>query len=314
MSDSASKRTGLSAEHELIVDLFDEEPQLARLLSCAAIPNLDWHEEDVVRSGSIDFSQLRPTPYRADGVIIVGQRSKLGVIIEVQRSIDLRKKRTWPLYAHALHEKQNVPVILIVVATTSAVETWARGPCISGPTSSWSPIVIGPHSIGSHLSLETVDTLPSLGVLATILLGEATPEELVRRTVEHVGPGSQLARRLSTIYYDIMVQKNSAAASFALEAIMGFENYQYQSDFARKYFGEGIEKGLSEGIEKGLSEGIEKGRLFASKRNLRMVLQQQGFTVSNRHKKRIEACADPAVLERWIMQSFRAENTDDALS
>ena len=84
-------------------------------------------------------------------------------------------------------------------------------------------------------------------------------------------------------YGDLVYNSLNEAARRALEAQM-VKGYQYQSEFAKKYYGQGHDDGRAE----------EAGR------NLLTVLRGRGITVSDAARERIVAEKDLARLEQWI--------------
>jgi flagellar biosynthesis/type III secretory pathway protein FliH len=87
-----------------------------------------------------------------------------------------------------------------------------------------------------------------------------------------------------------------------MEAMM--KGYEYQSDFAKKYFAQGLTKGrtegLTEGRTEGLTEGVTKGRTEEAARALLTVLRARGIAVPDAVRERILAQKDPERLERWL--------------
>ena len=77
--------------HEVLVELFRERPELAReLLSlCAGIELVG-----TATISSSDLSQISPTQYRADAVIVFERAGvhAAAVIVEVQRGADKDKR------------------------------------------------------------------------------------------------------------------------------------------------------------------------------------------------------------------------------
>jgi hypothetical protein len=119
----------LSFRHEILVELFRGDGQLAveLLRTCAGITVDHAH----VKLGSIDLSQVAPTEYRADAVVILHDRDDrpvTGVIVEVQRQIERSKRLTWPVYVTTLRAKLACAAVLLVVAPDPAVAAWARQP------------------------------------------------------------------------------------------------------------------------------------------------------------------------------------------
>jgi hypothetical protein len=77
------------------------------------------------------------------------------------------------------------------------------------------------------------------------------------------------------------------AAQQHLETLMKLKNYEYQSDFARRYFGDGKVEGRAAGEVEGAAKIIL------------MVLSGRGICVSPEARDRITACRDLAQLEAW---------------
>jgi len=90
-------------------------------------------------------------------------------------------------------------------------------------------------------------------------------------------------------YADIACQVVNDAARAVLEETM--KGYVYQSDFARKYFGQGRKEG----------EAIGEARGEA--RALLAVLDARAIKVSKVIRRRIVACDDAAQLERWVRRA-----------
>jgi hypothetical protein len=89
---------------------------------------------------------------------------------------------------------------------------------------------------------------------------------------------------------------NRRAARRALEAMM--KGYEYQSDFAKKYFTQGYAEGFAEGFFKGFTE--------ATALNVLTVLRVRGIEVSDAVRERILAQKDPERLERWLEKAIVA--------
>src|SRR5690349_13265927 len=86
-----------SVDHEGPLQLIENAPDLSpRLLRALGVPVPDYIE---ARISDIDFSQIVPTSYRADKVVLLWTGRKkpaMGIVNELQLGIDARKKFTWP--------------------------------------------------------------------------------------------------------------------------------------------------------------------------------------------------------------------------
>lgn len=149
--------------------------------------------------------------------------------------------------------------------------------------------------------------MPSLLHEALLMLFRNRPElapELLRDALQVPLPdysearieSAELTEILPTVpYWDLVVHALGTATRKALEALMRSGTYEYQSDFARKYFFEGVEKGKTEGR----AEGEAKGRAFA----VIQVLRARGISVEKDVEDRILACTDTTVVDRWIARA-----------
>ncbi|MGD0525624.1 MAG: hypothetical protein ABSE49_10790 [Polyangiaceae bacterium] len=75
---------------------------------------------------------------------------------------------------------------------------------------------------------------------------------------------------------------------------MASGNYQYQSDFARRYFGQGKAEGKAEAVL--------------------AVLAARQIAVPDEIRARITACADVAILDRWLARAITALAAADVVS
>ena len=99
-------------------------------------------------------------------------------------------------------------------------------------------------------------------------------------------------------YFDLVYKSLNDAARCALEAMM--KGYEYQSDFAKKYF--------AQGRPEGLIEGFTRGRTEEAARAVLTVLRVRGFVVSDAVRERILVQEDPERLERWLEKAAVANS------
>jgi hypothetical protein len=96
----------------------------------------------------------------------------------------------------------------------------------------------------------------------------------------------------------VVLRSLNEAMRRALEQELKMQSgkYEYQSDFARTYFGQGKTAGLAEGEAKG-----EARALFA-------VLEARGMTLDSSTRDRINSCMDAEQLQRWIVRAATASS------
>jgi hypothetical protein len=139
--------------------------------------------------------------------------------------------------------------VLLVVAPEPAEAAWARASIPLGhPGFCLAPLVIGFDDLPRITDPVLARRLPELAVLSTL----AHPELEVATTA--VGAISLLPEDQSRLYLDVVMTALSPLIRQALEARM--QGYEYQSEFARRYYNEGRNEGREEGREEGLQRAV----------------------------------------------------------
>src|ERR1700729_440714 len=90
----------------------------------------DVPEYTEIRIESSDLTDLKPAAYRADLVLLLlkEKQRELGIIVEVQLSVDADKRYTWPAYLANLRDRIRCPVYLLIIAIEESVARWAGKP------------------------------------------------------------------------------------------------------------------------------------------------------------------------------------------
>ncbi|MGA2451074.1 MAG: hypothetical protein ABTD50_20635, partial [Polyangiaceae bacterium] len=97
-----------------------------------------------------------------------------------------------------------------------------------------------------------------------------------------------VARERASLYFDLVFASVQGTARLTLEALMAAKNYEYQSDFAKRYFGQGRAEGEA--------------------RAILTVLAARGIDVPDRARARILDCADLAQLDAWLARAATASS------
>ncbi len=237
--------------------------------------------------------------YRADAVIVLGpaERPDEAIVVEAQGDADPRKRIRWPLYVAGLRARLGCPVTLVVLTLDESVAQWCAEPIDLGRGRGWiDPLVIGPRQIPVITDLEQARRLPELAVLSAAAHGSEPG-------AEHIALAALLAVRdldseRELLYPDFILSHLGAVARAALELLMPPRGYEYQSDFARKYYGEGI------------AAGEIKGEARILLRQLRL----KGFEVSLELQARVEGCKDLAQLDLWLERILPARSLADVFA
>lgn len=308
-----------SMAHEILVDLFKNRPSLAaEILNEVLGVSLAPYTE--VRLSSADLTEIQPAEYRADVVaVLLDQGTPVHVVIvEVQLAADSRKRISWPAYVTGSRAFHGCPAAILVIAPDPAVARWCAEPIeIGHPGFVLRPTVLRRTEVPVVTDLEKAARSPELGVLSAMAHGETDVGETIASAVlpAILGLDDERAR----FYYDLVYNSLNEAARQALETKM--KDYEYQSDFAKKYVAqgrvEGRAEGLTEGLTKGLTEGLTKGlaegRSEEAARNLLTVLRVRGIPVSDAVRERILTQKDPERLERWLERAVVATSVTGVL-
>src|SRR5262245_56030138 len=112
-----------SLEHEALVDLFRERPELIpRLLADALPPPAPAHARCTVADPSL--GQLVPTALRADLVVELCDAAgvpQLAAILEVQLRPEPDKLEVWPSYLTTYRERRHCDTCILVVTPSRDV-------------------------------------------------------------------------------------------------------------------------------------------------------------------------------------------------
>ncbi|MEM9491527.1 MAG: hypothetical protein AAGC55_20450, partial [Myxococcota bacterium] len=254
-----------SQTHEVLVSLFRDCPALGLALMQRGT-GVTMADSVIARQTAAEFTDLRPAEYRADVVIrLERDDAKDGdppagmIIVEVQLERDGDKLYSWPMYEASARARLRCPTTLLVITLDPSVASWCRKPIVLGPSGSASrPVVLGPHQLPRIDDEETARQLPELAVLTAAAHSENADSAEAVATALTVC--EELDRERAAVYADLLLSRLSKAAAHALEAVMETRKYSYQSEFARKYFGQGLAKGREEGLAEGREEGLAEGR------------------------------------------------------
>ena len=116
-------------------------------------------------------------------------------------------------------------------------------------------------------------------------------------------------------YADVIMKALPANARQIVEEQM-IKGYQYQSDFARKYYGQGITEGLEKGRQEGHEEGRQEGREEGRQEGLRGAVLTLARTklgkLSDDDLAAIAAVSDLRVLTELITSLGQTSSTRKA--
>jgi hypothetical protein len=282
-----------SIEHEAIVWLFGERPELAAdLLGNALQVQLPDYDYAGLESG--DLTEVTPTELRADPVIVFSRKRPdadpepvLAVVLEVQRARDPAKRWSWPMYLVSLRTRMRCPVILLVVCPDAAVARWCAQPIQLGhPGLILIPLVVGPAEVPVITDAREAAGDPELAILSVITHAD-TPQapEILNALLAAI-------HDLDPLQGDLSADMVRAALPLEiwehLEELMKTESREYLSEWARGNVAKGKAEGKAEAI-------------FA-------VLSARGLEVPAEVRAEVGGCTDLARLDAWIRSAVTVDS------
>ena len=202
--------------HEALLLLFRNRPALApELLRDALRITLPQYSD--VRIDSAELTDVQPAEYRADLVVLLLEGVPvLGIVVEAQLSPDERKRDL-------------------------------------GGGNVFSPLVLGPSGVPEITDEKQAREDPELAVLSAMAHGQDTDYGKAARIALAAQFASLgLDEDRSRLYFDLVRASLSEAARKELKA-MDPAKYEYQSEFAKRYFAQGQTEGRAHLVRRLLS-------------------------------------------------------------
>lgn len=290
-----------STPHEVVIDMFTERPGLvAPLLSALGCELPDY---DTVKTRSERAAVVAPTEYYADAVVAFehGSATVLAVVVEIQLRRDPDKLWSWPVYTASLRARMKCPVLLLIVCPDNGTAKWAGQPLTFGygsPSTTLRPLVLSPSSVPVITDPDVATELPELAVLSAV----AHPQH-----PDHTQIWRALAAGFRTLgedpalrYHDFILTMLPRAVRPAWEAFMstGLRDYNFTSDFARKY----------------IAEGEAKGEAKGEANSILTVLDARGIAVSDQVRDAITSCDDLDQLQKWLRRALEVVAAEELLA
>lgn len=288
-----------SSTHEALVELFAQRPSLAAELLAEAL-GVDLPPYREARLASADFADLAPAQYRADAVVVLADESSpvQAVVVEVQLRPDEDKRWTWPAYLVNLRARLRCPAALLVLCPAPAVAAWSAEPIVVGhPGWTLTPLVLGPDRVLVVTAGDRARAAPELAVLSALAHGaDGQREEVLSALLDGL---AAVDSDHAVLYLDIVLAALPQAAKRRLEALVSIAGYEYQSDYARTYFGQGK------------AEGRAEGRMEAKAMAVLTVLCARGLDVPDEARRRVAECRDADQLDLWLQRAVHAATVDE---
>jgi hypothetical protein len=285
-----------STPHEVVIDMFTERPDLvAPLLSALGCELPDY---ETVEPRSERAAVVAPTEYYADAVLALrrGGETVLAVVLEVQLRRDPDKPWSWPVYTASLRARMKCPVLLLVICPDSRTAKWAAQPLDFGygnPPTTLTPLVLDPSAVPVVTDPDVATELPELAVLSAVAHPQHPENTQIWRAV--AAGLRTLGADPALRYHDFILTMLPRAVRPAWEAFMstGLRDYNFTSDFARKY--------------------IAEGEALGESKSILTVLDARGIDVPDRVRDAITSCDDLDQLQKWLRRALEINQADELL-
>jgi hypothetical protein len=275
--------------HDTPLKLCRSKPRFAVELA-GEILGLPVPEHDEVLPYSESLTDVEVRDLNADNVVVcrAGGENRLGIIIEVQRGRDDRKRFSWPAYQANLRHRLSAPVVLIVVCPKPSVAAWAAEPISTGqPGSAFRILVISPANYPKLLVNSENGELAEQMVLGTLIHERSDDiEQLLKTATAELAP---LSEEVAKRYTEYMLGQLSEHPRTILEALMQQETYPYQSKL--------------------LAEREARGESNA----LLIIIETRELPITENERRRIEECKDLGRLKSWLKKAITAPSVADII-
>jgi hypothetical protein len=250
------------------------------------------------RIADSDLTQVQPAEYRADLVVLLhNDKPVLGIVLEVQLSVDPDKSFAWPAYAVSLRARERCPVCLLVFAVHEPVLRWAANPIDLGGGNTFTASVIGRSGVPVITDLARARAEPELAVLSAMAHGQSDASVAAQIGLAAIAASLDLEPERSVLYFDLVLTHLSEAARASLQT-MDPATYEFQSEFAKRY--------LSQGRAEGRTEGRAEGEVAV----LSKLLQLKFGPLDSASTERLRG-ASTTDIERWAERILSAATLEE---
>jgi hypothetical protein len=124
---------------------------------------------------------------------------------------------------------------------------------------------------------------------------------------------ARLDREHAAVYFQVIWNALREPMRRALEALVMERQAEGETKFP-PFVQRIVDRALHEGKLKGRLEGELKGRLEGKRDTLLRLLARAGIALTDDEAARVQACDDPALLDRWVDNVLGAKTARDVLS
>ena len=289
-------------EHNSLVEMFRENPSLApHFLQTLFHLEVPPHASVAVVESSLDL--LIPVEFRADLVIELRDERGglvLAIVFEAQRAIDPDKELSWPVYVAVVRARKRCQAIILAVAPDPEVASWAARKIDLGlGLSTVQALVIGPQILPEIQDAAIAENEMELAVLSALAHGNG-PNGLsvVLAALSALG---RLDQEHAAAYFQIIYNALREPIRMALETRIMDQQAETRATFPPF-------------AQKLIDRGKLEGKLEEKRETLLRLLTRAGIPFTEEDRARVEACAEPVTLDRWVDNVLSAKAIDDVLT
>jgi hypothetical protein len=293
-----------SIEHEALVNLFRDNPELAPLVldSLLGIP-VPRHASVVPLDATL--VHLAPQQFFADlAVELEGEDGTplLAVVVEVQLAVAEEKRFTWPVYLATVRARRRCPACVLVVAPDAAVAAWASAPIELGPgNEGCNVLVLGPAQVPVVREPDDARAIPELAVMSALAHGNDREigQEVIGAALAGLG---SFDSKTAQLYLHVIWKFLRGTMREALEKAI--KEAEARGEVVKPPF-------MAELEAKWEARGEFRGKAEGKAESLLNVLSARGLAVTESVRERILGCRDLAQLDEWIRRAASAEALGD---
>ncbi|MQY28349.1 hypothetical protein [Nocardia aurantia] len=286
----------VSAQHEAMHRVFQTDPGIfARATRTLDLPFPDPLAVELL---SVDLTTIEPIERRVDTLLrILTAAGTFILAVEAQRSYDPDKSATWPYYVAYVHNKYELPVVLLVitddVATARKIRTLPPIGHPFHPTLALHPIVLGPAELPVITDIATAAHDIPLAVLSAIAhADDPRIDEILTALAKAMkqidsGDGDDFADLTELGLGD-------SPAGDLWRKIVSVEMF-YRSKTAKQLWAAARDEGVAEGVAN----------------TLLRILDRRGIEVPGDIRARIVDTQDVDLLETWVDRAFTVTSAAD---
>ena len=284
---------------EILIELFRESPTISIDFLKRILPvEIPAYDKAEFRQEALD--SFSPKNTRPASAVVFSKEGVTRLAIALELQFDDTSPYRWPHHVSAWRAKLRAPVFLLVLTLDQLLTDILATPISLGhPGYVFKALVAGPKQIPRITNVEEGRRNPQLALISAFAHADS-PGGLAVLLAACAGLLT-LDDARARFYHDFVLTSLGEATLRELDAMTAEGRYDYQSDFAKKYFTEGREKGRIE------------GQMFATRRLMLRMLSQRRWAPNPEQMDKIEA-ASLAQLERWFDHAPMASNLAELLA